>query len=150
MTKDVLVIISGLQIVKQSQDSEPVELIAAGTYYKKNGKHYILYDEVTEGCSGITKNRIKLQDGCVDITKQGVMNAHMIFEKDRNNITCYETPYGSLMFGIHAKEIRILEEEDDISVDVDYVLELNYEYLADCNIKMEIQSKDKKDFRICS
>ena len=54
------------------------------------------------------------------------------------------------MLGINAKDIKITEEENDISVDVRYALELNYEHLADCTIKMAIQSKDGGDFHICS
>ncbi len=53
MTKDVLLSISGLQFAaKEEEDVEPVEVITAGGYYKKNGKHYIMYDEVMEGLKG--------------------------------------------------------------------------------------------------
>lgn len=150
MTKDVLVSINGLQIARQSEEAEPMEVITAGDYYKKNNKHYVIYDEVTEGFAGTTKNIIKLQEDCVDITKRGITNVHMVFEKNKKNVTCYETPFGSLMLGINAKDIKITEEENDISVDVRYALELNYEHLADCTIKMAIQSKNGGDFHICS
>lgn len=150
MTKDVLVTISGLQITKQDEETEPVEVITAGDYYKKNDKHYVIYDEVMEGFEGTTKNIIKLQDDCVDITKRGVTNVHMVFEKNKKNMTCYQTPFGSLMIGISAKDIQIREQEDDIFVDLEYALELNYEHLADCTIKMSIQSKNSGEFRICS
>ena len=150
LTKYVLVSINGLQIARQSEEAEPVEVITAGDYYKKNNKHYVIYDEVTEGFAGTTKNIIKLQEDCVDITKRGITNVHMVFEKNKKNVTCYETPFGSLMLGINAKDIKITEEENDISVDVRYALELNYEHLADCTIKMAIQSKDGGDFHICS
>ena len=101
-----------------------------------------------EGFEGTTKNIIKLQEDCVDITKKGITNVHMVFEKNKKNVTCYETPFGSLMLGINAKDIKITEEENDISVDVRYALELNYEHLADCTIKMEIQSKENGEFHI--
>ena len=61
MTKDVLVKISGLQF-SDDQDNDPVEIITTGSYYKKNGKHYILYDEVQEGFDGVTKSVIKVND----------------------------------------------------------------------------------------
>lgn len=48
MTKDVIVTISGLQFAQETE-TEPVEIVTAGSYYKKNGKHYIIYDEVMEG-----------------------------------------------------------------------------------------------------
>lgn len=150
MTKDVLVKISGLQIMSQEEDSEPIEVITAGDYYKKNNKHYVVYDEVMEGFEGTTKNIIKLQENCLDITKRGVTNVHMVFEKNKKNITCYQTPFGSLMLGIDAKEINIEEDEYDINVNVQYALELNYEHIADCTIRMAIQSKESKEFHIYS
>ena len=150
MTKNVLLSISGLQFVsKDDEDAEPIEVITAGDYYKKNGKHYVMYDEVTEGFTGNTRNIIKLTDGSLDITKKGISNVHMVFEKNKKNVTCYQTPFGSMILGINAKDIRIVEEEHDISVAVDYDLELNYEHLADCKIKMAIQSKEEgSQFRI--
>lgn len=150
MTKDVLVTISGLQIMGPEEDSEPVEVITAGDYYKKNNKHYVIYDEVTEGFDGTTKNIIKLQEDCIDITKRGITNVHMVFEKNKKNITCYQTPFGNLMLGIDAKNINIKEDEHDISVNVEYALELNYEHIADCTINMAIQSKEGSGFHICS
>lgn len=148
MTKDVLVTICGLQFVKQDDDAEPIEIITAGDYYKRNNKHYVVYEEIMEGFEGTTKNIVKLQENCVDITKKGVTNVHMVFEKHKKNLTCYETPFGTLMLGINAKDIQIIEKENDISVNIEYALELNYEYLADCKIKMAIQSKESKDFHI--
>ena len=126
MTKEVLVTIRGMQFTKQEEgDLEPIEVIMAGDYYRKNNKHYVIYDEVIEGFDGTTRNIIKLQEDCVDIIKKGVANVHMTFEKNKKNVTCYDTPYGSLMLGINAKNIDIHEEEDDIQVKVEYALELN-------------------------
>ena len=146
MTKEVLVTIRGMQFTKQEEgDLEPIEVIMAG-----DNKHYVIYDEVIEGFDGTTRNIIKLQEDCVDIIKKGVANVHMTFEKNKKNVTCYDTPYGSLMLGINAKNIDIHEEEDDIQVKVEYALELNYEHLANCNIRMAIQSKESSKFHICS
>ena len=147
MTKNVIVSISGLQFAEEN-DSEPVEVITAGDYYKKNGKHYIVYDEVMEGLDGITKNMIKVQENCLDITKKGVSNVHMLFEKNKKNVTYYYTPYGSLLIGIDAKKIDVQEEEHSLHISVDYALEINYEHMADCTITMKIQSQEASDFHI--
>lgn len=147
MTKDVLVSISGLQFSVEDQN-EPVEMITSANYYKKNGKHYIVYDEVTEGFSDTTKNIIKLGEESLDITKRGVTNVHMMFEKDKKNVTYYYTPYGSLLVGIDATDIKVLETEHDINVKVDYALEVNYQHMADCSISMSIKSKEAGDFHI--
>lgn len=149
MTKNVIVSISGLQFAEEN-DSEPVEVITTGDYYKKNGKHYIVYDEVMEGLDGITKNMIKVQENCLDITKKGVSNVHMLFEKNKKNVTYYYTPYGSLLIGIDAKKIDVQEEEHSLHISVDYALEINYEHMADCTITMKIQSQEAGMFHISS
>ena len=47
MTKEVLVTVSGLQ--SMGGESDQIQVITAGNYYRKNGKHYIVYDEMIEG-----------------------------------------------------------------------------------------------------
>ncbi|MCI8859422.1 MAG: DUF1934 domain-containing protein [Lachnospiraceae bacterium] len=149
MTKDVLLSISGLQFAaKDEEDIEPVEMITAGDYYKKNGKHYILYDEVMEGFDGNTKNIIKLTEDSLDITKKGISNVHMVFEKNKKNVSYYNTPFGSLLIGIDAKSVDIAETESHIDVKIKYNLEVNYEHLADCSITMSIQSKESGNFTL--
>ena len=148
MTKDVLVKISGLQFGEEIEDDEPVEIITTGNYYKKNGKHYILYDEVQEGFDGVTKNVIKLNDDFMDVTKRGATNVHMMFEKNKKNLSDYSTPYGNLLVGINATDVKVSETEDNIDIKVDYKLEVNYEHLAECTITMSVMSKDVRDFRI--
>ena len=147
MTKEVLVTISGLQFSPETEN-ESVELITSGSYYKKNGKHYIIYDEVNEGFSETTRNIIKLKDDFMDITRRGVSNVHMMFEKNKKNMSYYNTPFGNLLVGINATDVKVNETEDNIDIKVDYKLEVNYEHLAECSISMNIMSKDTKDFRI--
>ena len=148
MTKDVLVKISGLQFGEENDENDPVEIITTGSYYKKNGKHYVVYDEVQEGFEGVTKNIIKLNDEFMDVTKRGVTNVHMMFEKNKKNLSYYNTPFGNLLVGINATDVKVNETEDNIDIQVDYKLEVNYEHLAECSISMNIMPKDTKDFRI--
>ena len=149
MTKDVLLRIQGLQFLQEENENPaPVEMITSGDYYKRNGKHYVLYDEVMEGFDGVTKNIVKIQDGCLDVMKKGAANVHMVFEKNKKNITYYNTPFGSLMIGIDAKDIKIEEKDESIQVNVAYGLEVNCEHMADCNISMNIQARQGADFRI--
>ncbi len=149
MTKDVLLTISGLQFAEETE-TEPIEIVTAGTYSKMNGKHYIVYEEVMEGFEGTTKNMIKLSEDSLDITKKGVTNVHMLFEKNKKNVTYYQTPFGMILIGIDAEEIKVEETEENIEVNVKYALEANYEHLAACKIRMNIKSKEAKDFTLQS
>ena len=140
MTKEVIIRICGLQAGPET-DGEPIEMIVTGEYFYKNNKHYILYEEVVEGESQTTKNRIKISSGQMELIKNGVVNVHMVFEEGVKNITHYHTPYGSLAMGIDAKKVEIQELEDEIDIAVEYGLEMNQEFVADCNITINIKSK---------
>ena len=68
MTKDVLINISGLHIgvnEVENEEEEPIEVLSAGTYYFKNGKHYVFFEEVAEGIPGVTKTQIRKQKNIV-------------------------------------------------------------------------------------
>lgn len=145
MTKDVLVSLRGLQFEQSGEDPEQIETITVGTYYEKNGKHYVLYDEVTEGFEEPTKNRMKFSEHALELTRIGLVNVHMVFEQNRKNMTSYHTPYGDIIIGIDTKQIQISEQEDRITVTVNYALDVNYEFLAECKIVLDIRSKEKRE-----
>jgi uncharacterized beta-barrel protein YwiB (DUF1934 family) len=147
MTKEVLVTIRGLQNGPET-DGEPIEMTTTGEYFYKNNKHYILYEEVMEGETKTTKNRIKAMDGMMELTKSGVVNVHMLFEEHKKNITHYCTPYGDLDMGIDTKEIFIEESEDEMKISVFYGLEMNQEFVADCDIQITVKSKGAGQFKL--
>ena len=138
MKKDVLITISGIHMM-DDEDSD-VEMIVRGDYYYKNGKHYILYDEVVEGLEGTIRNVIKVSATGMDINKRGAANTHMQFEKDKKNLSCYVTPMGDLMVGVQASRIQIDEQPDSLTVDMEYTLDINYQHLSDCSIRLDVQS----------
>ena len=79
MTKDVFVSISGMheEIAEtpavERDEAEAIEVVTPGSYYFRNEKHYIVYDEAVEGSSEMIRNRIKITGtGCVEIVKSGL------------------------------------------------------------------------------
>ncbi|MBR4168392.1 MAG: DUF1934 domain-containing protein [Lachnospiraceae bacterium] len=141
MTKDVMISVSGIQF-GPDVDGEKVEVITKGNYYKKKNKHYLLYDEITEGIDGVTKNTVKFDENAFQLTKSGVTNVNMLFEENKRNITNYITPFGSITIGIDAHNIEVIETDEQIRIRIDYALDVNYEHLANCEIRMDISSKD--------
>lgn len=157
MTKDVLVSISGhhIDIMAEPDDKiealesgeDAIEVVTPASYYCRGGKHYILYDEVLEGMAGTIKNRIKITGtDSVEIVKSGLSSSHMIFEKNRKNLTYYRTPYGQMLVGVNTRNMEVSVEDDRINVQVDYELDVNHEPLADCKIKLDIVSKNSGEF----
>ena len=138
MTKDVLITIRGVHTL--DHEDNDVEMIIRGDYYQKNGKHYILYEEILEGAEERVKNVIKISPSSMDIIKRGVTNSRMLFEKNKKNLSCYSTPVGNLVIGIQANHFYVEEQENSIKVNVDYSLDINYEHMSDCRICVDVQS----------
>ena len=152
MTKDVLVSISGLQMAvneTESNDDEPIEVVSAGTYYFKDGKHYIFFEEVAEGIPGVTKTQIRLTGKeTLEVMKKGISNMHMVFEKGNTNRCFYKTPFGELNLGICTNKIVVDECEDNINIRAEYALDVNFDPLADCTIRINIKPRGSKEFSI--
>lgn len=146
MTQEVLLTLQGLQFDQREEDADKIEMVTVGDYYKKNGKHYVIYEEVTEGFTQTTKNRLKFSKDMLELSRNGLVNMHMVFQENKKNLTNYNTPFGQILIGIDTKKIQIKEQKDNIVVDVDYSLDVNYEFLSDCHIKISICSKEKAAF----
>lgn len=143
MEKEVLLALKGLQFALDEEGAQALETITPAVYYKKNGSHYVIYDEVLEGFHDTTKNIIKFKSSVMEVTKKGLVNVHMIFEENKMNMTSYSTPFGDILIGIDTDQVEIREEQDRIRVNVAYTLEANYEHMADCRIEMNISPREE-------
>ena len=143
MTKDVIISISGLQYSEEDASPVPVEILSPADYYEKNNTHYIMYDEVSEDYSGTTRNMIKLKPDYVEISKKGQNSVNMRFETGKKYHTYYQTPYGSLLVAIMANKINLAESTDEITLNMDYELEINSEPLSNCQINIKIKPKEQ-------
>lgn len=141
MTKEVLLSLRGLQI-EDGEDAREVETIIPADYYRKADSHYVLYEETIEGFQDKVKNMLKFRDSYLEVSKKGLINVIMLFEKNKKNMTNYVTPYGNILIGIDTKSILLEENEERIRLDVEYFLDANYLHLAECKIELEIRPRD--------
>ena len=139
MTKDVLIAIKGMQF-EGAEDPEEIEVIQRGQYYERNGSHYLLYDEPVEGSSDVIKNRIKFKENEVQVAKKGAVNTTLTFTQNEKNMTNYATPFGNLVVGIDTQKIAVDMSEEKMGIRVDYALDINYEFLADCKISIKVSA----------
>lgn len=149
MTKEVMISIRGIQF-EEGLDGEKIESIQKGEYYNRNDMHYILFEEIVEGMDDPVKSMIKFKEGEMHLNKKGPINVTMDFLEDKKTLTDYRTPFGSLVIGLEAKKVNFEEQEKRILLDVDYTLEVNYEPLANCKIRVDIRSMDGEAFSLRS
>lgn len=140
MQKDVIISINGLHSAEDQDDA--VEMIAPGKYYNKNGKQYIMYDEVSEDTNEINKSTIKVNDNIIEIIRNGSSNVHMVFEEGKKNMSYYNTPFGSMLIGLSANKINVNNKDDEMNITINYSLDVNYEHISDCLMTVNVKSKE--------
>lgn len=146
MTKEVLVSVRGTQFMDENGDT--IELIAPGTYYLKNGKHYILYDESMEEVDIITHNRVQISPDKIEVFKRGVVETHMVFETGKKTMANYLTPVGLIVLGLTTASLTVEVEENAIHAVINYALEMNGEQVSSCTLGIDVHSKQEGALRL--
>lgn len=148
MTKDVLISIQGLQFAdselknaSSDEELDRIETICPAEYYYRNDAHFLLYEELVEDFPTPIKNMIKLRDKEFTLTKKGPLNAQMVFSEGKKTMTDYVTPFGNILIALDTKKICMEESSDSMKIHIAYGLEANYQFIADCNITVEVKSR---------
>ena len=151
MTEDILISVRGLHtldIEQEEEETDELEMTMPGKYYFRNGKHYVLFEETDEESQSVVKNRFKLSEDRLEISKKGVMNATMTFQRGEKSSSWYGTPVGDVQLGIEVTDMQLMEGEDEIEMNVAYALEMNSEHVSDSSIRLRIMERNKGLFRI--
>lgn len=139
MTKDVMISIRGMQFMDDDSDDE-IETLQRGQYYEKNGSRFLIFDEYMEGFMEPAKNVMRFKEKEMTLTKRGLINVQLDFEEGKKNLTSYRTPYGVMMLGVDTRKVVVEEKPDELTLKIDYILEANYQFVADCQISVRAVS----------
>ncbi len=140
MNRKVYIKISGLHGIESSENDEKIEVINVGSYYKRNGKHYVKYEEPIEKSDDVNSNLLKISDNEIELIAKGQKGTHMIFTNGQKNMTYYNTPFGGMNMGIDTYNLSVTEKDNEISADIRYGLEINLDYIAECKVHIDIES----------
>ena len=135
MKKNVVITVRGLQ--PEVDADEPIEVISAGTYMRKEDTHYLSYEEADEN-GNMTKNRIKITPGAIEMVKKGAVTTQMVFLLGEKQYACYATLFGDLTLGITTKTISVTDTGDSLLTELRYGLEINGEHVSDCELDVEV------------
>lgn len=146
MTKDVLISVKGTQLMGEENDT--IEIITPGTWYEKNGKQYLLYDEAIGDSGELTHNTVKIWQDKVEVKKRGLVESHMTFECGKKNMANYMTPVGLIVLGLTTSAMEIREDEKELRIGITYSLEMNGEYISGCRLELSARAKGENSFRL--
>lgn len=136
MTKDVIITVVG----NQGQDNE-VTLMTQGSYYYKDNKHYVFYEEQAEADSEVVKNRICFNETVFEMSKKGAVNSLMTFDSDNITLTTYQTPYGPIQLEIITNHYELRDNDDVMEMDIYYALSFGDKDSTDCHVYVKVEEK---------
>lgn len=140
MNKEVIISIKGTESLVDDSDSDNIELVTEGKYYKKGDKHYLSYLESGEltGFDG-TQTTVKIDGNTVSLTRFGEINSHMVFKEGERHLGHYETPYGSFTVGITSDSVNVDIGETCGNIRIKYMLEIDNSAQAMHDLQMSIR-----------
>ena len=141
MTKDIILTISGFHDNDGEVDA-PIETMTPGQYFFRNGKHYVVYDEVLEGLDGTLKSTIKLTENQVEILRNGPASTRMVFQPGKEHMVIYQTPMGPLAISVYTEDMEIAFAEELISLRIDYSLKTEDVVVSESTVNISLCPKE--------
>lgn len=145
MTKDIILTISGLHATDGDSDA-PIETMTPAQYYMKNGKHYVVYDEILDGLEGTLKSTIKFTENQVELIRNGAASARMIFQPGQEHMVIYQTPMGPLSISLYTEDMEVAIGEEKISLRIDYSLKTEDIVVSESTVNISLCPKELARF----
>ncbi len=126
--------------MNMGDDTDSVSLTTVGSFYKKNGKFYIIYKETeATGFRGCTTT-IKIWDGGVSMTRLGQgANSNLIIEKGTINLCNYQTVAGPIMLDINGVEIENMLQDNGGQLSFEYSLSSSGMLISDNKVNVTVK-----------
>ena len=136
--KDVMITLN----TKQSDglNSEHMEIITEGKYNKFKDGYIISYkDSEATGFNGSSTVLKATQSNKVEIERTGTSQSQIIIEKANKHHCHYGTPYGAVMIGVTAREIKSCLNDNGGDLFFKYVIDINSSFISDYEVNINVK-----------
>lgn len=127
----------------QSEDGkeEPISVVTPGLFYIKNETYYVRYEETEISGMDGTTTTLKIKPDSLIMIRKGTTNAKMEFKKGLDNVSMYDTPYGTLQITTHTKVADICVNEEGGSVHIEYDMDISGQKIPRTTLDVEIKAE---------
>ena len=122
--KPIIVSIKSLQRDEKGE-SQTLELVSEGKYYKKERSQYIVYKEsAISSLEGVTTTIKVLADGTVCVLRTGAMQQRQEFRPGMETTSWYDTPLGRtlLIIKTYACRVQLVDGIGTIEIEFDVTI----------------------------
>lgn len=148
VSKNVIISVKGNQ-TGSDQDTNSLELVTEGKYYKKGGNYFVTYreSEVT-GLEGTTTT-LKISDGMVMLMRFGTVNSQLVFVKGQKHVSYYDTAQGAFTIGVFTNQVNVDVDDSGGEIWVDYNLEIDNNKFGSNDFYMHIREAGSANDKQC-
>ena len=139
MDKKYIISIKGLQTYDSDTDDTDISLTTEGDFAFSDGAYFIDYEESEiTGLEG-TKTSIEIGKDYISLQRNGTVNTHMLFMKNRKTSSYYNTPYGDMQIDIFTDNLNIDVNSNGGKINVDYFIDINNLPTGKNNFEIQIR-----------
>lgn len=139
--RNAIISITGIQHDPKG-DKDQVELVTAGKYGFENGRSSFTYMESNlTGLDG-TKTTFTIGPMGVVMSREGNLNAQMLFQEGKKNYFLYETPYGSATMGVDTRRVRSSLGEHGGDMEIDYDIDFEHTFVGRNQFKINVKENE--------
>ena len=136
---DIILFVKG----EQSYDGvepEVTELITEGTMTIDDGGEIVLEYQESEitGMEGTNTKFIVNQD-VVELTRTGMVESRMLFERGKRNSSLYETPWGTMMVDVATTQLAHRLNERGGIMEIGFTIAVNHQVTGENRFKIRVR-----------
>jgi len=138
--KNVILSITGTQR-DEAGNPDSIELVTDGEYWFTDGVARFSYRESSlTGLEG-TRTSFAVKPTEVILSREGSVNAQMIFQPGQKHYFLYDTPYGSATMGVDTHSVRSTLGEHGGELQIDYVVDFEHTIVGRNQFKINVREQ---------
>ncbi|MCR4925789.1 MAG: DUF1934 domain-containing protein [Clostridiales bacterium] len=123
MEKEVIIDIVAKQKTADNEDTMSVTTV--GTFSGNEDDYKVVYSDMEGELAGSTTTLRVQNKEMVTMTRDGSYSSQLIIEKQRRHNCHYMTPYGELVMGVFAKDVKSEVDENGGKLEFKYTIDFN-------------------------
>ncbi len=139
MKENVRVRITGIHS-RPGERTEKVVTESEGSYILTNTAHEIRFSEKNEEAAE-TESLLRVSGNTMELIRKGAYETSMYFEKGKEHVTPYRTPYGVMNMTIKTVEMAFVKNNDRILASVEYILSMEGQEVSQTLLQIEVKER---------
>lgn len=137
--KEIILFVKGEQTY-DGVEPEVTELITEGTMTIDDGGEIVLEYQESDltGMEG-TNTKFIVNQNVVELTRTGMVESRMLFERGKRNSSLYETPWGTMMVDVATTQLAHRLGERGGVMEIGFTIAVNHQVTGENRFKIRVK-----------